>query len=164
MIVVIVILSLAVAIVAPRLSGGLLEREGVKADANRLAAVIGHAREQAAATRRGHWLVLDLKNNSWRLRVVPHPGDPPPEGPALEGRLRDGVTYKEVVVAGREPSEDRRAEVRFAPDGWVDPAVIVLASADGAAYSIAVSAPAGRVETFAGHATLDAQGVVTAVP
>ena len=163
MIVVIVILALAAAIAIPRLSGGLLEREGLKSDVNRLAAVITHAREQAAATRRGHWLVLDVKNNLWRLRVVPRPDDPADSKPTLEGHLREGVTFKDVAVAGKELSEDRRAEVRFAADGWVDPAVITLASADGAAYSIAVSAPSGRVETFASRVTMDAQGVVTVV-
>lgn len=163
MIVVIVILALTAAIAIPRLSGGLLEREGLKSDVNRLAAVITHAREQAAATRRGHWLVLDVKNNVWRLRVVPRPDDPPDSHPVLEGRLREGVSFKDVAVAGKELSEDRRAEVRFAADGWVDPAVITLTSADGAVYSIAVSAPSGRVETFASRVTMDAQGVVTAV-
>ena len=170
MIVVIVILSLAAAFAIPRLNGGLTDREGLKADGNRLAAVIAHARDQAAATRRGHWIILDLKSNSWRLRAVARPSETPPEGakaeatpqagPLLEGRLRDGVTFSDVTVAGKSAAEDRRAELRFAADGWVDPAVITLSSADGSVFSIAVSAPSGRVETFACRVTMDAQGVV----
>lgn len=170
MIVVIVILSLAAAIAIPRLNGGLVDREGLKADGNRLAAVIAHARDQAAATRRGHWIVVDLKNNAWRLRAVPRPSEttpdgkqaetPPQAGPLLEGRLRDGVVFSDVTVAGKSAGEDRRAELRFAADGWVDPALITLSSADGSVFSIAVSAPSGRVETFGVRVTMDAQGVV----
>jgi len=163
LIVVLVILGLTCAVAAPRLAGGVFEREKLRAEVNRLAAVIAHARDRTESARRGHGLALDLAENAWHLWAAARPDEAAPEAPLLSGRLPDGVAFGEVRVAGREPSEARRVELRFAPDGWVDPALITLEAA-GVVHSIVVSAPAGRVATFASRVTLDAEGVVAGAP
>ena len=64
------------------------------------------------------------------------------------GSVAGGVSFRGVRLMAREPEPGKVVHLRFTPEGWADPAVIQLLGSDGEVYSIVISAPAGRVETF----------------
>jgi type II secretion system protein H len=145
--VVIVILAFAASVVYPRLSGGLAERERLRASVNQLAAVASYGRDQAAATQRLLVLTLDMDHGVYSLSDA-SPDEAAGRGAGVHVALAEGVTFRSIRLTGRPDQPGRLVRLRFTPEGWADPAVIELAGAGGAVNSIVISAPAGRVETF----------------
>jgi type II secretory pathway pseudopilin PulG len=158
--VVILILAFAASVIYPRLSGGLIERERLRASVNALAAVVAHGRDQSAATQHPLVLTLDMDGNVYSL-AEPPPADADADADAnadanaevnadsgVHGALAEGVTFHSVHLTGSVEQPGKLVRLRFTPEGWTDPAVIQLAGADGAVNSIVISAPAGRVETY----------------
>jgi len=99
LIVVIVILSLAVAVAYPKLSGGFLASERLRSSVSALAAVASYARDQAVATRRTQVLSLDLASGAYSVASASPPAPdtespaapelpPSPSGPASPAALQ----------------------------------------------------------------------------
>jgi type II secretion system protein H len=146
--VVIVILAFAASVVYPRLSGGLAERERLRASVNQLAAVVSYGRDQAAATQQALVLTLDMDHSVYDLAGATQDGTIAGGGAGVHVALAEGVTFRSISLTGSPDQPGKLVRLRFTPDGWADPAVIQLAGADGAVHSIVITAPAGRVETF----------------
>jgi len=146
--VVILIIAFAAAVVYPRLSGGLLERERLRTSVNQLAAVAAHGRDQAAATQQPLVLTLDMDRNVYRLADASQDETSISGCAGVHGELAEGVTFRSVRLTGRPDQPGRIVRLRFTPEGWVDPAVIQLVGANGVVNSVVITAPAGRVETY----------------
>jgi type II secretion system protein H len=147
--VVILIIAFAASVVYPRLSGGLLERERLRTSVNQLAAVAVQGRDQAAATQRPLVLTLDMDRSAYRLADASQDETAVSGGAGLHGELAEGVTFRSVRLTGRLDQPGKIVRLRFTPEGWADPAIIQLVGANGVVNSIVITAPAGRVETFA---------------
>jgi prepilin-type N-terminal cleavage/methylation domain-containing protein len=146
--VVILILAFAASVVYPRLSGGLIERERLRASVNQLAAVAAHGRDQSAATQQPLILTLDMDLSAYRLAGASQDDTDAGGGAGLHGALAEGVTFRSVRLTGRPEQPGKIVQLRFTPEGWADPAIIQLAGSDGDVNSIVITAPAGRVETY----------------
>jgi prepilin-type N-terminal cleavage/methylation domain-containing protein len=147
--VVILILAFAASVVYPRLSGGLIERERLRASVNQLAAVAAHGRDQSAATQQPLILTLDMDHSEYRLAETSQDDTADGGDSGLHGALAEGVTFRSVRLAGRPEQAGRIVRLRFTSEGWADPAIIQLAGSDGVVNSIVITAPAGRIETYA---------------
>jgi Tfp pilus assembly protein FimT len=146
--VVILILGFVASVAYPRLSGGLIERERLRASVNQLAAVAAHGRDQSAATQQPLILTLDMDRGEYRLADASQDNTAVSDGSGVHGALAEGVTFHSVRLAGKLVEPGKPVLLRFTPEGWADPAIIQLAGSDGVVNSIVVTAPAGRVETY----------------
>lgn len=158
LIVVLAILGLVAAVALPRLHGGAWTRAPLRQAVNRLAGAATEAQNRAIATRQVHLLCLDLRTGEYRLlrRIGP---DPAATEPLLDGHLPDGTTLRSVRLPGRAPAGGPVVTLRFTPEGWADPAVIQVGTDGGRVHTLVITAPYGRVETYAGAAQLNEQGV-----
>lgn len=123
MLVVLVLLGLATALVAPRLSSG---GAALDADARTLAAALEDARWTAVRTGRPVLLRLDLESPGW-------------DGGRLPGTAALHVTGDAALMAGAA------AQVRFLPDGSASGADIRLSGRRGGERVIRVDWLTGRV-------------------
>jgi len=146
--VVILILAFAASVVYPRLSGGLIERERLRASVNQLAAVAAHGRDESAATQQPLVLTLDMDRSEYRLADASQDREAVSGGSGLHGALEEGVTFRSVRLTGRPEQTGKVVRLRFTAEGWADPAVIQLVGSDGVVNSVVITAPAGRVETY----------------
>jgi type II secretory pathway pseudopilin PulG len=146
--VVILIVAFAASVVYPRLSGGLIERENLRASVNQLAAVAVHGRDQSAATQQPLVLTLDTFRSQYRLAAPTENDRPVASGAGLHGVLADGVNFHGIFLDGRQQPPGKIVQLRFTPEGWADPAAIQLAGPSGDIATLVISAPAGRIETY----------------
>jgi type II secretion system protein H len=144
--VVIVILAFAASVIYPRLSGGLAERERLRASVNQLAAIASYGRDEAAATQRPLVLTLDMDRGAYSLGEASQ--EAAGDGAGVHAVLAEGVTFRSIRLTGRPDQPGKLVRLRFTPEGWADPAVIQLAGANGAVNSIVITAPAGQVKTY----------------
>lgn len=72
------------------------------------------------------------------------------EGAVKERKLPEGISFESVVKANRTtPIEEGKAAIRFFPNGFQEPAIIVLKNSDGSYYSLKTEALTGRVKIYA---------------
>ena len=62
--------------------------------------------------------------------------------------LPEGLEFHRVITSGRPPVESGRAAIHFFPDGFQEPAIVVLKNADGAFYSLKTEPLTGRVHIY----------------
>ena len=72
------------------------------------------------------------------------------EDSALEPHeLPPGVSFHQIIPCNREqPIEEGKAAIRFFPNGFLEPAIIVLKSGEGLFFSLKTEPLTGRVKIF----------------
>ncbi len=68
-------------------------------------------------------------------------------GSELRGHLPAGVRFASIEAREWKSTPGEPVTLRFAPDGWADPAVIRVVGQDGDVASLTIAGLAGRVET-----------------
>lgn len=117
-----------------------------------LSGKIAETRGEAAYARRPRTLGFDIDANRFYAVQPPRTGAPPVGKTADGGNapedataLPDGVRLEDVVVLGRGKTQQGEAEIRFFPDGTVEPSLIHLRSENGDAYTLEVQPLTGRL-------------------
>ena len=147
--VVVVIIGILAATVAPQVRSGLSESARFRRAVSRLVSYAVHARDRAAYTRAEHRLHVDGAEGTFWVSVqqaAREPGDAP-KRLDMRGRLPEGAAFTSVEMEGgaaegfpREP-----VVIRFSPQGWADPAVIQATGPDGEVTSVVIEMLTGHV-------------------
>lgn len=129
LLVVIVLLGIVLFSSTPRLRE-LLAGDDLSLSARRLGELCGELRARAVRDQSDYLLYLDLNDH----RYVPYRADSSPEERAKEKEkarsLKGGVELTGVDVFGEEGIFFGDAEIRFAKEGYAQPAIIYLKSKD----------------------------------
>ncbi len=150
---VMVVLGIAVALVAPRLSPSRLERAGAAAAANRVAALALHARTRAVTGRQEVCLCLGIEDGLYWLAAGQTPDQPLPvlDAAARRWRLPEGVRFASVSIRGSAVAGEEAARLVFRPEGWADCGRICIADSRGRTWTLLVRPLTGRVEVHGGR-------------
>ena len=137
---VILILGIVAAAALPSLADTAIRRERLRSAARRLQSLARLARTSAAASRRGHLLLIDPSAGT--ARVV----DPQPAGfRQLAGfTLPDGIRFRSAPSLSGQ--QGNGFAIAFDPEGWARPAFLRLEDSSGHAITISIDGPTGRAE------------------
>jgi prepilin-type N-terminal cleavage/methylation domain-containing protein len=149
---------------------GLLTQERLKSAARDIAGLAERARSQAITLRRSCLLQIDFARS--RYRLVPDPGrdefgrfvNPDTEVTMNQDDLAEwnasfdwdelnrDVYFVDVQVSAIEKFDERHGvvNIRFPPDGSVDPFIVHLKSAAGDTFSVSVNGLSGHAECLPG--------------
>jgi len=148
LVVVVLILTLSLTVVFPRVNS-LDQKSLLRSCVNRIASVAEYAHQRAACTRLTHILYFDTEKKTYWINSLGSDGQEMPITDALnlKGRLPEGVKFIDVKFQGNNTHPQDIIGITFSPQGWADPATILLACSTGEAMSIIIEQFSGRVET-----------------
>lgn len=151
LLVVLVILSFAAALVAPRLP--LARDMELKSSARRLAASIRYLGERAVCGKTPYRLRLNISAGSVRITRRLASGDElPPEDELLTREiLGSGIAIGDVTTARLGKLSEGEVIVDIGGAGITDPLIIHLQSEGGQAFTVAALPGNGRVKVMAGY-------------
>jgi general secretion pathway protein H len=159
LLVVVVIITLMSALVAPRMFGSLTHMN-LKTEAKRIAAAMRYARSQAVAEQVPYAALFDVAANRLTVaRVEPQTGSSPESGEAAEGgdenegrpkplvySLPEGITLQKSE-AGSDLFPGDELRIEFFPDGNSSGGEMILADERGKRYIVWVHFISGSVGT-----------------
>ncbi len=151
LLVVLVILSFAAALVAPRLP--LARDMELKSSARRLAASIRYLEERAVSSKSPYRLRLDISAGSVRItRPMPGGEELPPCDELLSREiLGDGIAIADVTTARLGKLSEGKVIVDIGGAGLTAPLTIHLQNEGGQAFTVAALPGGGKVKVMAGY-------------
>jgi general secretion pathway protein H len=158
MMVVVFIISLFAALVAPRLTEvGELR---INRSATHISNTITYLYSQAAAHHIVVRLNFDLKTGKYYPATLNNKGEfEPTTFPLFSfGTIGEGISIKKfVTLFGGEKAGDA-AYIHFLPEGFAEKSVIILRDDSGRELSLVVDPLMGRVTTLKGEVSIDMAG------
>ena len=147
--VVLLIISLSLAVVCPRFTAGSDQLSLLRSSVNRIASVAEYASQQAACTRFMYFLNLDTQEGTYWVTSQKPDGQKVPvtDALSLKGQLPDGVKFADVKIQGMNTHSQGILVIRLSPQGWADPAEIILTCSTGETMSIMIDELSGQIET-----------------
>jgi len=154
LLVVIVIISVAAALVAPRLPA--VEAGELQGSARKLAATLRHLEERSVAEKSVYRLRLNISANSVRISRRLSSGDEtaPDERLLARDLLGSGISITDVTTSRLGKVSDGEVILDIGGAGLTEFLVIHLASATGQAFTVAAFPNNGRVKVVAGYEEL----------
>jgi len=131
LLIVLSIMGIVAAMVAPMLGGGVSTTE-LKSSARQMAAALRLARSEALATRREHFVLLDLERRAFRV-----------DSDTREIALPRDVELK-LFTAQSDLVSDKVGAIRFYPDGGSNGGRVTIAAGERK-YEVDVDWLTGRV-------------------
>lgn len=151
---VITIMAIAAAVVAPRLpASGSRE---LQASARKLAATLRHLEERAVAEKSAYRLRLNIAANTVRISRTLAGGDEVPPDDRLFSRdiIARGVAITDVNTPRLGTVSEGEIVIDVGGAGIMEFLTIHLAGSDGQAYTVAAFPNNGRVKVLAGYEEL----------
>lgn len=154
LLVVIVIISIAAALVAPRLP--TTEAGELQGSARKLAAALRHLEERSVAEKSAYRLRLNISANSVRISRRLSSGDEvtPDERLLARDLLGSGISITDVTTSRLGKVSDGEVIIDIGGAGLKEFLIIHLASAAGQAFTVAAFPNNGRVKVVAGYEEL----------
>jgi prepilin-type N-terminal cleavage/methylation domain-containing protein len=149
--IVIVILGVMIALVAPRL--GELGEANLKRSARHLTGMIRFLHEESQAKKEAYRLVFDIQDGKYWAEAPSHISDKTFEYKRLqsviagEGSLSGQTTFRDVIVTGHPD----QPFILFTPDGWIEHAIIHLRDGSERDFSLVVNALTGNTQLLDGY-------------
>ncbi len=147
---VLLIIALAMTIVFPKFSMGTTPHSQLRASANRIAGIMEYAQQQAACTHLMHILNIDRQKGTYWITNQNSGGTNIPAVTSLKlnGRLPEGITFANVKLQGININLQDTAGIRFSPQGWADPAEILVTCTTGETIDIIIDEFSGQIEIY----------------
>ncbi len=142
---VVVIISIAAALIGPRLIDGMSGR-GIDSAVKRLAVLGEHAGNLAATTRQPHTFVIDLQEGNYYVtKPAIEEAQEDEDRPGFEKTysLPEDVSFTKAKLEDADVADT--LEIRFFPDGWADNAVIQLKDRSSRTVSVKFTRSMGKV-------------------
>jgi general secretion pathway protein H len=154
LLVVIVIIAVAAALVAPRLPGA--ESAELQGSARALAATLRYLEERSVAGKHAYRLRLDISAGTIRITRKMASGDEVPPDDRLLTReiLTSRISITDVITPRLGKVSEGEVVIDVGAAGLTDFLTVHLASASGAAFTVAAFPNNGRVKTLAGYEEL----------
>ena len=147
--VVILIISLSLTIALPKFALGSDPRFLLKANVNKITSILEYAYQQAACRQLTYLFNIDLVEGTYWISNQNKDGREVKvkEKFKLDGNLPEGVKFLNVKLFGENVINKNTITVRLNPDGYADPAEIVLTCSTGETMSIRINEFSGQIET-----------------
>ena len=147
--VVILIISLSLAIALPKITRSSDPRFLLRLSTNRIASVLEYAYQQAASRRLTYFFNINTDNGTYWITKKDKDGLEVlrKEQLNLDGELPEGVSFSSIKLFGKNIISQEKAGIRLSPDGYADPAEIVLTCSSGEKMSITIDEYSGEVRT-----------------
>lgn len=148
--IVVLLVSLFTLLAVPLFSG---PADGALASsARRISGTVKQLYNEAVLTGREHRLVFYLERGTYAARFRDASGELKPlPGLAEEIRLRDGVSFADVTVAGIGQSSQGEIVTVISPAGWLPETVIHLSGGDARRLTLRVLSFTGTTEVYEGY-------------
>jgi prepilin-type N-terminal cleavage/methylation domain-containing protein len=149
--VVVAILGVMIALVAPRLAD--IGNANLKRSARHLTGMIRFLRDESQAKKTAYYLRFDVQDGRYWAEVPVVTTDGAAElrrttsAIGGEGSLSGQTTFRDIVVAGH-PDDPY---MRFTPDGWVEHALIHLRDGEERDFTLIVMPLTGNTELRDGY-------------
>ena len=147
--VVIAIISLSLAIALPKIKSSSDPQFLLRLSTNKIASVLEYAYQQAASKRLTYYLNINSNDGTYWITKKDKDGRdvPQKEQLNLDGQLPQGVELLRIKMFGENIISQETIAIRLSPDGYADPAEIILACSSGEAMSITIDEYSGKVRT-----------------
>ncbi len=147
--VVILIISLSLTVALSKITRASDPRFLLRVSTNKIASVLEYAYQQAASKRVTYYFNINIENGAyWVTRQNKNGLEVSAnEQLNLEGYLPDGVTVLSVILFDENIISQDAIAIRLNPDGYADPAEIVLTCSSGEMMSIAIDEYSGQIRT-----------------
>jgi type II secretion system protein H len=148
LIVVVLILTLSLTVVFPKINS-MDQKSLLRSCVNRIASFAEYAHQRAACTRLIHILHIDIEKGKYWINSQDSDGQEIPITDALnlKGRLPKEVKFIDIKFHDNKINSQDIIAIMFSPQGWADPATILLACSTGETMSVIIEEFSGRVET-----------------
>ncbi len=148
--IVILLISLFTIISVPLLSSG--NQGDLKASTRRLAGTMKYLFNEAALSGQEHRLVFNLDENRYYGEIIDPDGSVSEleENPA-HAKLKEGIAFTDVVLAGQGSFNRGEVTVRIHPSGWLEETVLHLSDEKKNSLTLRVNPLTGSSEIFAGY-------------
>jgi general secretion pathway protein H len=148
--VVILLVGLFSALVVPLVTG--VGDDGLKLSSRRLAGTVKYLYNEAALSGRPHRLVFDLDGGTFSGRRLEETGELVTlAGTGRDQKLRSGVRFRDVVVAGQGQVSAGQTFTSFYPVGWLDETVIHLQENGDREMTLRLLPLTGTTEIYEGY-------------
>jgi prepilin-type N-terminal cleavage/methylation domain-containing protein len=148
--VVLLIIALSMTIASPRINTGSNPHFQLKLSANRIAGIIEYAQQQAACSHFMYFLNIDRQKGTYWI-TSQNSGDmnvPETSLLKLNGRLPEGIAFANIKLQGINSNLQNTPVIRFSPQGWADPAEILVTCTTGESINIIIDEFSGQIETY----------------
>lgn len=151
---VIVIISIAAALVAPRLPAA--ESRELQGSARKLAATLRHLEERSVAEKAAYRLRLNITANTVRITRKLASGDevPPDDRFFTRDIIASGIAITDVSTPRLGTVSEGEVIIDIGGAGLMEFLTIHLAGGEGQAYTVAAFPNNGRVKVLAGYEEL----------
>ncbi len=148
--IVILLISLFTIISVPLLSTGT--KSDLNASTRRLAGTMKYLFNEAALSGQEHRLVFNLDENRYHGEIVDADGSISElEENPTHARLKDGIAFTDIVLAGEGSFTKGEVSVRIHPSGWLEETVIHLSDEKKNSLTLRVNPLTGSSEVFTGY-------------
>ena len=149
LIVVIAIIGLMVSISIPRFSDSLLS-DTLKSSVRKITGIIQALRNDAIRDHKVYHLCFDLESNQYWIDTLPEKDDKKTY-PIKKHLLPKGVYILDILFPDEEKGMTGEVIIRFNQKGYVQPALIHIASEDHREFTLVISPFLGNVRIIKGH-------------
>ncbi len=127
-------------------------RGDLQASARRLAGVVKYLFNEAALNGLEQRLIYNLDDGTYRSQELDASGQLyDAEDLGREARLREGIRFTDVKVAGRGSFSSGEVTVRVHPSGWLEETIIHLTSEGGEELTMRINSLTGSSEIYEGY-------------
>jgi general secretion pathway protein H len=147
LVIVLVILSLATLLMAPKLSRTMSHME-VKGAARRVSALLRHCRSDAINQKKTFLISFDADANAVSISILTEGEDAPK---ADRSYVLSKEVHMEKVEAGKNAVESELPTLEFYPNGGSNGGRVALKSTEGRSYAIGVDSLTGMVKVEQGE-------------
>lgn len=148
--VILLIVAACVTIVFPKFSIGFLDQQRLRSSVSKIASTAEYVHQRAICTHlthllhfhieeRRYWVTAQTPDNKVMLIA---------DGLNLTGRLPERVYFSGIEFRDKRVDSKDAVTIEFNPQGWIEPAIIYVASSQGREMSIVMNEMSGKVETF----------------
>jgi len=151
LVVVMVVLSLALAMVLPRLP--FMQEANLRSSARQVAALLRYLDERAVATKSSYRLLIDLDQNHIKVLKRSVTGeDLPVNDPYLQrSPVSKGIIISDLSTERQGRIISGQVLVPYGPAGLVEPLLIHLELPAGSSYTVQALPVSSTVRVFAGY-------------
>lgn len=152
LVVVLIILSVVIAVVLPRLP--LLQESNLRASARQTAALLRYLDERSVATKQSYRLRINLDEQRIDvLKRIITGEDIPVDDPFLQRQtLAGGVVISDLITERQGRITNGQVVIPYGPGGLVEPLLLHLSLANGSSsYTLQALPVSSTVRVFAGY-------------
>ncbi|MBN1975469.1 MAG: type II secretion system protein [Sedimentisphaerales bacterium] len=145
--IVLLIIAVSITVVIPRFTSSSDPRALLLSNIKRIASITEYAYQQAACTGLTHFLNIDCEKGTYWItnQGLKERDRQAIDRLKLKGRLPDGVKFEQVKM--QDIIVYDIAAIRLNPQGWADPAEIIMTCSTGEVMSIVIDEFSGQIQT-----------------